>query len=117
MVITRTTRNRFALTGTWVRIPPSPYYMNKMTLKKALQDRKAFFNVNFEILLLNKEKTVKVVSTYSWLVFHNLLIGMSLTVSLPLLFHIIASIIFFNNKPIIFCELFYSMFIFFIKKL
>lgn len=25
MVITRTTRNRFAFTGTWVRIPPSPF--------------------------------------------------------------------------------------------
>ena len=24
VVITRTTRNRFAFTGTWVRIPPSP---------------------------------------------------------------------------------------------
>ena len=24
VVITRTTRNRFVLTGTWVRIPPSP---------------------------------------------------------------------------------------------
>lgn len=27
MVITRTTRNRFAFTGTWVRIPPSPFHI------------------------------------------------------------------------------------------
>ena len=27
MVITRTTRNRFAFTGTWVRIPSSPFFI------------------------------------------------------------------------------------------
>ena len=36
MVITRTTRNRFAFTGTWVRIQPSPFVERKWRISMNL---------------------------------------------------------------------------------
>ncbi len=38
MVITRTTRNRFAFTGTWVRIPSSPFFIPSLDADDLMEE-------------------------------------------------------------------------------